>query len=218
MTRSRLELAAANASSVGTTVTLDGEAAWSGEAEPSVSVSVSVASDDELMRMARSGTRRAFDELIRRHQGRVIRIALRHTGGLAIAQEVAQETFVDLFRALPNYRPRGQFSAFLFRILINRCRMEFRRRRVREAGSVLTLTPERSSDVTSLDIILARERDRRLNLEIQRLSKPLRDVIALWGEGLADKEIAEILGKPMGTVRRRRFEAVEKLRQRLEDK
>jgi RNA polymerase sigma-70 factor (ECF subfamily) len=170
------------------------------------------------MGMARAGDRQAFDVLIRRYQARALGIALRHTGNTAIAREVAQETFVDLFRALPTYQARGKFSAFLFRLLINRCRMEFRSRRRRESSDGEAGTPgEQRDDTTSLDLVLARERARRLSLEVQRLTKPLRDVLALWGDGLRDREIADILGTPIGTVRRRRFDALERLRARLEE-
>jgi RNA polymerase sigma-70 factor, ECF subfamily len=173
-------------------------------------------SDDALMAMARTGNRQAFDDLIRRYQARAVGIALRHTGDTGIAREVAQEAFVDLFRALPTYQPRGKFSAFLFRLLINRCRMEFRRRRRESSDREGGTAREQRDDTTSLDLVLAREQERRLRLEVQKLAKPLRDVLALWGDGLRDREIAEILGTPLGTVRRRRFDALERLRARLE--
>jgi RNA polymerase sigma-70 factor (ECF subfamily) len=177
-----------------------------------------VLSDDELTLLARSGARAAFDQLIRRYQARVIGIALRHTGNLAIAQEVAQEAFVDLLRALPRYEARGKFSAFLFRLVINRCRMEFRSRRRIEKTQQVGAHDADQADATSLHLMLDRERARQLGSEIQRLGKPLRDVLALWGDGAKDKEIAEILGAPIGTVRRRRFDALERLRARLEGK
>jgi RNA polymerase sigma-70 factor, ECF subfamily len=174
-------------------------------------------SDDALMQLASDGTRSAFDELIRRHEARAIGIALRHTGALALAQEIAQEAFVDVFKSLSRYRAHGKFSAFLSRIVINRCRMEFRRRRWYETGGVgRDGNVEQREDTTSLDLMLARERERRLALEIQGLSKPLRDVVTLWGEGLKDKEIAAALRTPVGTVRRRRFDALERLHARLE--
>ena len=173
-------------------------------------------SDDDLMLMASGGTPAAFDELIRRYQARAIGTALRQTGSMAIAREIAQETFVEVFRSLPSYAPRGKFSAYLFQILINRCRMEFRRRE-RERRATEAATQGASEEAIAMDasLILERERERRVRRAISRLSEPLREVIALWGEGFKDKEISEILGKPIGTVRRRRFDAVERLRQTL---
>src|SRR5690606_11736124 len=70
-------------------------------------------SDDELMLLARGGVAGAFDTLIRRHQRRVLRVAMRYLGERALAADVAQNTFVALLRLLPNYKANGRFSGLL---------------------------------------------------------------------------------------------------------
>jgi len=169
------------------------------------------ASDDELMLMTNGGARAAFDALIRRHQARAIGIANRQTGNMALAVDIAQEAFVDLLEAAPRYQPLGKFDAFLARIVTNRCRMEFRRSgRWRRASD--SAMGELRFVETGLDVVLERERERRLNEAIRALSRPLREVIVLWIEGLKDRQIAEALRTAEGTVRSRRFAAIAKLR------
>src|SRR5947208_14184020 len=80
-------------------------------------------SDDDLMLLARGGMMDAFDELVRRHQGRVLRVAARRLARRELAPDVAQNAFLDLYRALPRYQPRGRFEAYLFRAVVNQCRM-----------------------------------------------------------------------------------------------
>jgi RNA polymerase sigma factor (sigma-70 family) len=176
---------------------------------------LAAASDDELMLMTKGRVRLAFDTLIRRHQDRVAGIARWHTGDRALAVEVAQEAFVDLLQAVPKYQPRGKFEGFLYRIVVNRCRREGRRRRRwRNVGEAAV--DELRSDETGFELVLERERERRLSDAIWELSRPLREVVTLWIEGLTDKQIAEALRIAEGTVRSRRFSSIAKLRDILE--
>src|SRR6185436_8991121 len=80
-------------------------------------------SDDELMVAARAGDRGAFDALVRRHQARILGYARKFFGHEALAHDLAQDVFVDLYRAVPRYRPEGHFTTYLYRVALNRCRM-----------------------------------------------------------------------------------------------
>jgi DNA-directed RNA polymerase specialized sigma24 family protein len=79
--------------------------------------------DDALMLMARAGIDRAFEVLVKRHQRMALGIAIKYLGDRPAAEDIAQNTFVDLFRSLTSYRPEGKFRAFLAAIVINNCRM-----------------------------------------------------------------------------------------------
>jgi len=74
-------------------------------------------SDDELMLLARGGIEGAFDTLIRRHQQLVLRLAFRYGRNAAWAADVAQNTFVEVYRALPRYRAHGKFKSYWETIL-----------------------------------------------------------------------------------------------------
>jgi RNA polymerase sigma-70 factor (ECF subfamily) len=171
--------------------------------------------DDELMRLVRGGRSAAFDELVRRHQRRVLGIAARYVRGAAAARDVAQGTFLELYRAVPGYEARGSFTSFLFRIALNQCRMARRAGRSddrRLAGAACeSIAP--AGPTTSEEAILRRERDRDVQRALDRLSEKLRAVVVLrYGGDLPYHEIAEVLGVPLGTVKRRLFDALAELR------
>ncbi|HEY6724621.1 MAG TPA: sigma-70 family RNA polymerase sigma factor [Polyangiaceae bacterium] len=171
-------------------------------------------SDDELMLLARSGLDGAFDALIRRHQRPVLRVAVRYLGEAALSADVAQNTFVALLRALPDYRAHGQFKAFLYRILLNQCRMA--RRSERSFQRAL----DQASNATAAGAheVSLHEHRRDVEQALLRLSDKLREVVVLrFGADFNYDEIGETLGIPTGTVKRRLFSAKAKLREMLEE-
>lgn len=183
-------------------------------AEPPSGVGLTERSDDDLMLLARGGVDGAFDALIRRHQARVLRLALRYLGERALAADVAQNTFVAMFRSLPEYRANGKFKSYLFRVLLNQCRMSRRSARS-ESRALDAATLSQSLDPAE---VLLRERRRDVEAALAGLSDKLRDVVLLrFGGELAYEEIAETLGIPLGTVKRRLFDAMAKLRETLEE-
>lgn len=170
--------------------------------------------DDDLMLLSRAGVEGSFNELVRRHQARVLRLAFRYVGEAALAADVAQSTFVRIFYALPQYRAHGTFKAYLYRVLLNQCRMARRSARV-HSRALEALSSARDVDVTA---VLMRERRRDVESALGQLSQCLREVVLLrYGADLDYAEIAETLDIPLGTVKRRMFVALAKLRDTLEE-
>lgn len=174
--------------------------------------------DDDLMLLARGGANAAFDEIVRRYQRRVLRIAAKYVGSASEALDVAQATFLELFRALPGYRARGKLSAYLYRIAINQCRMACRSRARRVEQSLAAASSLPSPEETRPDDeILAREKRREIDSALAELNNKLRDVVALRFAGeLSYREIAEVLDIPVGTVKSRLAAALERLAHILE--
>lgn len=174
-------------------------------------------SDDDLMLLARGGVAAAFDTLVRRHQRSVLRIAAKYMGSTAAATDVAQNSFLQLYRALPEYRPHGKFSSYLYRLVLNQCRASHRAdarrdRRLRE----LAAAPEEIHG-QSADSVLARERRREVESALATLSDKLREVVVLrFASELSYEEISDVLDIPVGTVKSRLFAGLDKLRQHLE--
>lgn len=172
-------------------------------------------SDDDLMLLARGGVEAAFDALVRRHQGRVLQIAKKFLGSDALAEDAAQEAFVELYRYLPRYRPDGKLRVLIYRITINRCRMSART--TKRSRLVLSEPPERAVEPEAEETVLRRERQRDVQNAVDRLTPTLRSVVTLRYAGdLTQPEIAEALDIPVGTVKSRLFHGLKKLRGILE--
>jgi RNA polymerase sigma-70 factor (ECF subfamily) len=175
-------------------------------------------SDDDLMLLARANVPGAFSALVARHQRRALRVAGRQlgSGARSAAADVVQNTFIDIYRALARYQPRGRFGSYLFRVLLNQCRMAQRAARIeaRNRGlawaAPVAVPPHEAA-------VLARERERVTEAALARLGTKLRDVVVLRFTGeLSYDEIAVALEIPHGTVKRRLFDAMRKLRKLME--
>jgi RNA polymerase sigma-70 factor (ECF subfamily) len=173
--------------------------------------------DDDLLLLTRGGRSDAFAVLVRRHQERGLRIAHKYLGDLATAKDAVQAAFVDIYRALPRYQPRGQFTAFFHRVLLNQCHMTHRARFYAKRARDDAHTQEVEHAPASDDLILARERRAEVERAVRQLSHKLRDVVVLRFAGdLAYEEIAQVLGLPVGTVKSRLAAGIERLTELLE--
>jgi RNA polymerase sigma-70 factor, ECF subfamily len=171
--------------------------------------------DDDLMQLARDGVDSAFDELVRRYQVELLRVAARHLGSRALAPDLAQNTFLQVYGALDRYEARGAFRAYLHRVLLNQCRMS------RRSAQISLRALENSNLWRGSDELYVVEQEKRRDLEraLNRLSEKLRDVVVLRYCGDLDyEEIAQALAVPVGTVKRRLFDAMAKLREIVESR
>jgi RNA polymerase sigma-70 factor (ECF subfamily) len=169
------------------------------------------------MLLSRGGLEAAFDVLVRRHQAKALKVAARCLGGNVFAPDAVQNCFVEIYRSLPSYGARGRFSAYLYRVLLNQCRMLKRSARI-DARALERVLAE-SSNCPSLDEnqILARERQRELEQALSCLSEKLREVVVLrYSADLSYDEIALALAVPLGTVKRRLFDALRRLQDSME--
>ncbi len=169
--------------------------------------------DDELMLLARGGCGEAFDTLVRRHQGRVLRVAGRILGQSALAKDAAQKAFFSVYRSLESYQARGRFRSFMYRVLLNQCLMEKRSAKRQELIRDRVAAAEAVNSNMTEKKILARERRLELERALGRLSRKLREVLVLrFVADLSYAEISEVLKVPVGTVKSRMFSGLERLR------
>jgi len=171
--------------------------------------------DDDLMLLARGGVPAAFDVLVRRHQRRMLRVAARYLGRDSLAPDVVQNAFIELYRALPRYQARGRFTSYVYRVLLNQCRQARRGARL-ETHTLEHAAGQPAEGPHSDEEILARERQRDLDRAVGQLSEKLRSVVLLrYTADLDYAKIAETLDVPLGTVKRRLFDAVAKLQETM---
>ncbi len=176
-----------------------------------------VAATADRVRLARRGDRAAFAELVRAHQSRV-RLQLRRlaNGDAALADDLAQETFVQAWLHLAEFRGEARFSTWLHRIALTRFLQHARRPRLpvewryadtEHAGDAA----EPGHDPRPAEG-LARDVERALLAlsEIQRLA-----VVHCFHLDLSHAEAAQVLGLPLGTLKSHLDRAKTRLRERL---
>jgi RNA polymerase sigma-70 factor, ECF subfamily len=176
--------------------------------------------DVQLMVAACHGDEGAFPALFRRHHARVLNYCLRMVGNLDRAEELAQETFVNLYRARHRYQPRAHFVTYLFRVATNLCLNEKRRLarwgRPAEVDAPEAKELEDASLETIEDQMILAERWDRVRDVVARL--PARQSAALFAtrfEGLSQLEASAALGVTIQSLKSLLFRATRTLRREL---
>jgi RNA polymerase sigma-70 factor (ECF subfamily) len=174
----------------------------------------------ELLARVAAGSVDAFEPLVERYQDRVVRLCERFLGRREDALDAAQEVFLKAFRHAAGARPRGRFYTWIYRIAVNHCLNQLRRRRVvrflslergRTDEGIAALDPASPAPDAEADL-LTRERWRRTRRVIDALPPGQRAVLLLARfEGLSQREIAATLGITEGAVESRLVRAMRRL-------
>jgi RNA polymerase sigma-70 factor, ECF subfamily len=157
-------------------------------------------SDAELMQRVQAGEAGCFDHLVRRYRRALLRAACNKLGDPQWAEDVVQETFLAAFASRHTFDPRFSFRTWVWTILLNLCRRQWKRResRPRETPLVETALSGTGADPLDLDDGLARalrtERRRQVDELLARLPAPQADALRLrfFGE-LPFAEIAQVM-------------------------
>ena len=185
------------------------------------------ASDRELVSRAQGGDIGAFEELVYRHDRKVLSIAHSFTRDPDDAKDIYQETFLRVYRALPGFEFGSEFSTWLYRIVVNVC-LNHKRSAARGSYTPLEEVPEHSLRDPRLDPAPASlggsperavedgEILRHIEEAAETLSPREKLVFTLKHfEGYKIGEIAALLECGEGTVKRYLFTAVAKMRKKL---
>jgi len=181
--------------------------------------------DQELALALKRGDQFAFEEIVRRHQGRVYAVAYRITGNREDALDVAQEALLKVYRKIGAWQPSGGFVPWLLRLTANQA-IDHLRRRKRQPHEHLdeAFVPQSqgaSVEPASLRTeqeVRAREIDERVQKSLVVLSATQRIVFVLRHyEGLPLADIARQLGCTVGSVKVHLFRSLKKLQKELGD-
>ena len=180
--------------------------------------------DDQLVALAAGGDTDAFNQLVVRWERPIYALAYRVLGHEDDARDVCQEAFLRAFRAIRGFKGQAKFSSWLYRIALNLCRDWIRReRRVTmvapggdgEAGPLDALVDPDSLAVE--DAVARRELGRAVERVMAGLPEEQRTAIVLKEyHGLTFREIADLQGCPLSTVKTRVYQGLAALRGRLE--
>ncbi len=182
-------------------------------------------SDWELVSRAREGNDDAFAELVRRYQSPVIHFCQRMLGSLQEAEDLAQESFMRVYRYLPRLRPDAKFSTVLFGITRNLALNAIRDGKRRGRGAAVSLSQDANGEWERPIPDKRAQPDeaaRRMEIEsllaqaLEGLSPEHREVLLLREfQGMDYETIARIVQTRPGTVKSRLARAREQLRARL---
>jgi RNA polymerase sigma-70 factor (ECF subfamily) len=166
-----------------------------------------------------------FEQIVRDHQTMVFSTLVRLTGSREQVDDLAQEVFLRLYRALPGFRGEALLSTYLYRITVNVAQNEWKRRK-RDAHSTVSISDEVSGWEDRLEHpgrnpaqqLEEREFQRNVEEQLQRLSQIERTVLILYHqEERTYEQIAEVLRMPIGTVRTHLHRGRKKMRDGLAD-
>lgn len=183
--------------------------------------------DLAIVRRIQAGDVDAFDALILKYRERVYSIIYNLTSNREDASDLSQETFIKAFQSINRFKGKSSFFTWLYRIALNTSLTHLRKNKLRRffsfekmveedhtEGFIENLATESDSDKAAL----MTELQETLNDAFQKLSVKHRTVITLFEiDGLSHKEIADIVGTSIGTVRSRLHYAKQFLQGELKD-
>jgi RNA polymerase sigma factor (sigma-70 family) len=183
--------------------------------------------DQELVKAAREGDLRAYDQLVQRYQERVYATVYHMTSNHEDANDLAQETFIKAYSALKSFKGDSSFYTWVYRIAVNKTInfLKSRKNKVSLSLNDLDFNVENDpelvafvSDKTPRRDVALTELQEKLNKAMLKLSDVHRMVVTLHDvQGLSHEEIANIMECNVGTVRSRLFYARQQLQAYLSD-
>jgi RNA polymerase sigma-70 factor, ECF subfamily len=184
--------------------------------------------DAPLVERVKRGDVKAFEMLVVKYQRRIERLIGRMVRDVDLVPDIAQETFIRAYRAMPKFRGESAFYTWLYRIAVNTAKKamgELKRdllvtESARASKDDDDDTPRTENDATDGEtpesLLASKQVAATVNSAIDALSEDLRQAITLREiEGLSYEEIAELMNCPIGTVRSRIFRAREAISHRL---
>lgn len=181
--------------------------------------------DQVLVERVQQGDKQAFGLLVSKYQRKLVRLLSRLVRDPAEVEDVAQETFIKAYRALPGFRGDSAFYTWLYRIGINAAKnyLAAKGRRTPTTSEFDSEEAEGFDDGDQLRdnnsperILMSKQIADTVNAAMDRLPDDLRNAISLREiDGMSYEEIALIMDCPIGTVRSRIFRAREAIAEKL---
>ncbi len=166
----------------------------------------------------RSGNKQAYAKIINKYKNQLYSTVLRMTKNPQDAQDLVQEAFIKVYHQLDKYDQKGSFSSWLYRVTINHCLDEFRKKRYSFEHVELREESRIENDHHPEIVFLKKEKSRQLERLIATLPEDERMIILLkYANERSYEEISELLGLPLSTVRNKLHRAKKKMRQLVKE-
>ena len=178
------------------------------------------ASDSRLVEMVRQGDRAAYEELVKRYEGKLLRTIYRMVGNTQTSEDLAQETFLKAYDRLDRFDSSRRFGPWLFQIGVNTAIDWMRRHRKRHQISLNEIAGgDRSFDIEDADPRVKQDLGQEVHFVLGQIPVNYRTVLMLRDlEGFPCSEVAAIVGRREPTVRWRLLRAREMFRELWEQR
>lgn len=171
--------------------------------------------DLALVAAFQRGDEGAFDTIFHRHKRGVYNLAYR-TVGAELVEDVMQEVFVQVYKSLGRFRPTGSFRAWVYRITLNMCRDSKRWHNRRPTVPYDDKTDLIADQLNLVETVLDRWTYQQVEDAIQSLPQDERAAVELhYLQGMPYRELSEVFGCPIGTIKARIHHAINRLRTRF---
>ena len=185
--------------------------------------------DSTLVEQAKAGDQAAFDKLVEKYSARAYQIAYGVLGSKEDAEEVAQDVFVRIYKALPKFRGDSEFTTWMYRIAMNLARNKYRWNKSRGSQKNISIDAPREDmeggertfelpgrRISPEEEVSIEEFKANIAEELEKLPPLYREALVLRNvEEMSYEEIAALLGCKLGTIKSRIARAREELRKRL---
>lgn len=181
----------------------------------------------QLMLRVRDGDADAFRELFEKHSRAIVNFAYHFVGNRQRAEEIAQDVFLQIYRAAPRYEPTAKFTTWLYRIATNACLNEVRRPEHRHPRRPLEHQPDDErkraeiayADPTAIpgdDALAGRQLEAKINAVLEDLPPNQRAALLMSRvDGMSYLEVAEALATTESAVKSLVFRATATMRKEL---
>ena len=174
--------------------------------------------DQALVARVQAGDKQAFNTLVQKYQHKLLKLISRYIHDQSEALDIAQETFIKAYRALPNFRGDSGFYTWLYRIGLNTTKNHLLALGRRLPDSDIDAQDAERYDIDSRlkdydspeALAMRDEIEHTVSLALEELPEDLRTALILRElKGLTYEEVAQVMGCPIGTVRSRIYRARE---------
>ncbi|MBE7215338.1 RNA polymerase sigma factor RpoE [Shewanella benthica] len=182
-------------------------------------------SDQQLVERVQQGDKNAFNLLVLKYQNKVMNLIARYVRNQADVADVAQETFIKAYRALPNFRGESAFYTWLYRIAVNTAKNHLVAQGRRAPANDVDVEEAEYYDGSDAlkefaspeRLLMADDIQKVVFDALDSLPEELKMAISLRElDGMSYEEIASVMDCPVGTVRSRIFRAREAIDKKLQ--
>ena len=167
-----------------------------------------------LIKAIAGGDQEAFERLVKRYQNPLYNFVYRHLGDRALAEDITQETFLQIYRSASQFEPRARVSTWVFKIAFNLSLNESERRSRLQLRETPITDEHQYADGRSAAAVANFELGQQITGLLDRLPDRQRAALLLRvNEGLSYREIAEVLGLSLQGVESLIFKARQQLRE-----